>query len=126
MATVAIGDIHGNLSALEELLAKIMPTMGQDDVLVFLGDYIDRGPDTRGCLERLVRLRGSQGEPVDQCSCRVLSAGLRGSEPGRAIQRPYLIKHARYHWLFLAESHLTRRLFLSMIRRIASQPLPAG
>lgn len=57
MATVAIGDIHGNLSALEDLLAKVMPTMGQGDVLVFLGDYIDRGPDTRGCLERIVRLR---------------------------------------------------------------------
>jgi serine/threonine protein phosphatase 1 len=57
MATVAIGDIHGNLSALEDLLAKVMPTMGQGDVLVFLGDFIDRGPDTRGCLERIVRLK---------------------------------------------------------------------
>jgi serine/threonine protein phosphatase 1 len=57
MATVAIGDIHGNASALEDLLAKVMPTVGHDDVLVFLGDYIDRGPDTRGCLERIVRLK---------------------------------------------------------------------
>jgi len=57
MATIAIGDIHGNLSALEDLLAKVMPTMSQRDVLVFLGDYIDRGPDTRGCLDRMVRLR---------------------------------------------------------------------
>ncbi|HEV2383066.1 MAG TPA: metallophosphoesterase [Terriglobia bacterium] len=38
MATVAIGDIHGNLSALEDLLAKVMPTVGRDDVWVFLGD----------------------------------------------------------------------------------------
>jgi hypothetical protein len=30
-----------------------------------------------------------------------------------------LIKHARYYWLLLAESHLTRRLFGSMLRRIA-------
>ena len=37
-----------------------------------------------------------------------------------------LLKHARYHWLLLAESHLTRRLFGSMLRRIASLPLPAG
>jgi hypothetical protein len=37
-----------------------------------------------------------------------------------------LIKHARYYWLLLAESHLTRRLFGSMLRRIASLPLPAG
>jgi hypothetical protein len=29
-----------------------------------------------------------------------------------------LVKHARYYWLLLAESHLTRRLFGSMLRRI--------
>jgi hypothetical protein len=29
-----------------------------------------------------------------------------------------LVKHARYYWLLLAESHLTRRLFGSMVRRI--------
>ncbi len=33
-----------------------------------------------------------------------------------------LVKHARYYWLLLAESHLTRRLFASMVRRIAALP----
>ena len=33
-----------------------------------------------------------------------------------------LIKHARYYWLLLAENHLTRRLFGSMVRRIAAPP----
>jgi hypothetical protein len=37
-----------------------------------------------------------------------------------------LVKHARYYWLLLAESHLTRRLFAGMLRRIASLPSPAG
>ncbi|MGH9534404.1 MAG: transposase [Terriglobales bacterium] len=37
-----------------------------------------------------------------------------------------LVKHARYRWLLLAEGHLTRRLFESMVRRIAALPLPAG
>lgn len=37
-----------------------------------------------------------------------------------------LIKHARYCWLLLAESHLTRRLFGSMLRRIAALPMPSG
>jgi hypothetical protein len=37
-----------------------------------------------------------------------------------------LIKHARYYWLLLAESQLTRRLFGSMVRRIGSLPLRAG
>ncbi len=36
------------------------------------------------------------------------------------------VKHARYYWLLLAESHLTRRLFASMVRRIAVLSLPAG
>jgi hypothetical protein len=35
-----------------------------------------------------------------------------------------LVKHARYYWLLLAEGHLTRRLFGSMLRRIAALPLP--
>jgi hypothetical protein len=37
-----------------------------------------------------------------------------------------LVKHARYYWLMLAESHLTRRLFGGMVRRIEALPVPAG
>jgi len=37
-----------------------------------------------------------------------------------------LIKHARYYWLLLAESHLTRPLFGGMLRRITALPSPAG
>jgi hypothetical protein len=37
-----------------------------------------------------------------------------------------LIEHARYYWLLLAESHLTRRLFAGMLRKIAALPSPAG
>jgi hypothetical protein len=37
-----------------------------------------------------------------------------------------LIKHARYYWLLLAESHLTRRLFRAMVRRIAALPVATG
>ena len=37
-----------------------------------------------------------------------------------------LIKHARYYWLLLAESHLTRRLFAGMLRKIAALPSPVG
>jgi hypothetical protein len=36
-----------------------------------------------------------------------------------------LIKHARYYWLLLAESHLARRLFASMLRRMEALPVPA-
>jgi len=37
-----------------------------------------------------------------------------------------LIKHARYYWLLLAESHLTRRLFGGMVQRIVTLQVPAG
>ncbi len=57
MATVAIGDIHGNLLALEDVLRKVLPSLTSEDTLVFLGDYIDRGPDSRGCVDRIVRLK---------------------------------------------------------------------
>ncbi len=55
MRTIAIGDIHGCLKALEGLLSAIGPT--PDDRLVFLGDYVDRGPDSRGVIERLLALQ---------------------------------------------------------------------
>jgi len=37
-----------------------------------------------------------------------------------------LVKHARYYWLLLAESHLTRRLFGAMLQRIWALPAPIG
>lgn len=37
-----------------------------------------------------------------------------------------LIRDARYYWLLLAESHLTRRLFGAMLRRIWALPEPTG
>jgi len=37
-----------------------------------------------------------------------------------------LVKHARYYWLLLAESHLTRRLFGAMLSRIEALSSPAG
>ena len=36
------------------------------------------------------------------------------------------VKHARYHWLLLAENHLTRRLFGGMLRKMAALPSPTG
>ncbi len=59
MPTYAIGDIHGNLAALDDLLSWVAPLLNPDDTLVFLGDYIDRGPDSKGCVERIVRLQES-------------------------------------------------------------------
>ena len=53
---IAIGDIHGCKTALECLLDSIHPT--PEDTIVTLGDYVDRGPDSRGVIDRLIRLGG--------------------------------------------------------------------
>jgi calcineurin-like phosphoesterase family protein len=47
--TFAIGDIHGDLAALR-LLFERLPELTADDSVVFLGDYIDRGPDSAGVV----------------------------------------------------------------------------
>lgn len=48
--TFVVGDIHGDLAALRALVAK-MPTLEEGDTLVFLGDYLDRGPDSAEVIE---------------------------------------------------------------------------
>lgn len=55
MALIAIGDIHGCVHTLDALLSRLAPTL--DDQLIFIGDYIDRGPDARGVIERLLQLQ---------------------------------------------------------------------
>jgi serine/threonine protein phosphatase 1 len=52
--TIAIGDMHGCRLALDGLLEALAPE-GQDQ-LVLLGDYVDRGPDSRGVIESLIEL----------------------------------------------------------------------
>ncbi len=55
--TIAIGDIHGCSAALCALLDVIRPR--SEDVIITLGDYINRGPDSRGVLDRLIDLSKS-------------------------------------------------------------------
>jgi serine/threonine protein phosphatase 1 len=57
MRTWAIGDIHGCASALRGLLAWILPT--RQDTLITIGDYIDRGPDSKGVVDQLLALSKS-------------------------------------------------------------------
>ncbi len=55
MGLIAIGDIHGCVHTLDALLEELAPTV--EDRLVFIGDYIDRGPDSKGVIDRLLALR---------------------------------------------------------------------
>lgn len=50
----AVGDIHGQISLLARALTLIRADGGPDAQVVFLGDYIDRGPDSRAVVQTLI------------------------------------------------------------------------
>ena len=55
----AVGDIHGRLDLLNVLIAELKQDLvreGKPGVFILLGDYIDRGPDSRGVVERVLCL----------------------------------------------------------------------
>lgn len=91
----AVGDIHGNLEKLERALSHIEADGGPDARIVFLGDYVDRGPDSRGVLDRLssglaegrnwICLKGNHD--------RMFEWFL---EKPRPLHDPYLL--VGYHW----------------------------
>ncbi len=66
----AVGDIHGRSDLLDGLLARIVAdaapalSRGERPLLIFLGDYVDRGADSKGVLDRLTALLGAPGFEV--------------------------------------------------------------
>lgn len=60
--TYAIGDIHGALAKLQELIVRCeQHADGRPATFVFVGDYIDRGPQSAGVVEYLLDLRARRG-----------------------------------------------------------------
>ena len=53
--TLAIGDIHGCSSSLRTLISRL--DISPQDHLIFLGDYVDRGPDSRGVIDEIISLQ---------------------------------------------------------------------
>ena len=54
MRILAIGDIHGCSTAFDTLLSAVKPQ--PNDQIITLGDYVDRGPNSKGILNRLMAL----------------------------------------------------------------------
>ncbi len=54
---VAIGDSHGHSDLLSSLLDAIEEQTPPHTHVIFLGDLVDRGPDSRGCLDLAARMR---------------------------------------------------------------------
>lgn len=64
----AVGDIHGLLGKLDMMIARIRADLATRPhpapLVILLGDYCDRGPDTRGVYERLIALKAAQDPPI--------------------------------------------------------------
>ena len=56
-----IGDIHGEMALLDQLLENI--DRFNPEVIVFLGDYIDRGPHVKEVVDRIMNLESKGGLP---------------------------------------------------------------
>lgn len=113
MATIAIGDVHGNLAALEDLVDRLKGAVDDDDVIVFLGDYIDRGPSSQECVEAILALQRDLPTEV-VCLC--------GNHEDWLLRT--LHDYGRHSWLLGMEAFDTIRSYspeaAQVVRRAAS------
>jgi serine/threonine protein phosphatase 1 len=75
---IAIGDVHGCILALDALVEAISPAAG--DRLIFLGDLIDQGGNSREVLDRVLELRQTCGVSVIRGNHEEMLFAARGSE----------------------------------------------
>jgi len=59
----AIGDIHGCATRLEALIARL-DIDARQDLLIFVGDYIDRGPDSKKVVDMILDLMGTMNHVI--------------------------------------------------------------
>lgn len=114
--TLAIGDIHGCLKSLETL-ARWVPFKAEDR-LVLLGDYLDRGPDSKGVIDwvlaasgagEVIPLRGNHEammlEARTNPAARAMWIENGGAEAlasyGASISDDWISKVPAAHWAFL-------------------------
>jgi serine/threonine protein phosphatase 1 len=115
MATIAVGDIHGNLPALNDILGQLRNEVAGGDTVVFLGDYIDRGPDTKGCLDAILEFqRGVSAEVV----C------LRGNHEDWFLRT--LRDYERHSWLLGMEAFDTIRSYSPEAAHVLREAIAAA
>lgn len=78
---LAIGDIHGCLSQLNALMTLVAPQ--PEDRVIFLGDYVDRGPDSDGVIDFLIEFGKTFPKTIFLCGNhdQMFADYLDGHEP---------------------------------------------
>ncbi len=100
MATIAVGDVHGNLAALADVLDQLRSDVERTDTVVFLGDYIDRGVDSKGCIDAILRFRNEVDADV---------IALMGNHEDWLLRTFH--DHRRHSWLLGMEALDTVRSY---------------
>lgn len=83
---IAVGDIHGCIKTLKTLLFTKLRVQ-KEDRLYFLGDYIDRGPDSKGVLDLLLSMK-DDGYNIN---------AIRGNHEEMAME---YLEHFSNNWIF--------------------------
>ena len=142
--TYAIGDVHGSLGLLRTLIKRCRKhARGRATTLVFLGDYIDRGPDSAGVIsfimelqselrERLIALKGNHEAMVVDVVDGEVEAEFWLSQGGAQTLRSYgvtsadALPRAHIKWLrSLPTSHDDGRRFFTHAGIDPDKPLTA-
>ncbi|MEW6730008.1 MAG: metallophosphoesterase family protein [Acidobacteriota bacterium] len=125
MKTFAIGDVHGQFDALQQLLT-MLPIDWQQDELVFLGDLVDRGPASRRVLElvqeltsfstRVRVLRGNHEQVMLDSLSSKQSFDQWMRMGGQTTYAEYCPANLKRRWLtFLQELPAATRSFLAQL-----------
>lgn len=107
MRTIIVGDVHGCLEELEALIALLSP--GASDRWIFVGDLVDRGPDSIGVVRRVIELvRSIPGSAVVMGNHEERALSLR--DRGRPGGEPWTKLADEDVWSFLGALPLLVRL----------------
>lgn len=108
MRIFAIGDIHGCIETLQALMENIRP-MAKDKI-IFLGDYIDRGPDPKKVLDYLIDLQ-KQGKDI---------ITLKGNHEYMFLQSQYG-KNELLAWMYNGAKYTLDSFAVTSVNEIDSQ-----
>ena len=85
MATLAIGDVHGQLKDLRALLWRARPRPGRDRI-VFVGDLVGRGPDSLGVLREVASMGDGTDVVLGNHDLHLLRSHYSGREAGYGLE----------------------------------------